>query len=140
MADDAPGGATPPDPVKILPWLRSADLPPFVATDVELMGELRGVIEGTSQPGNPIDISEALAAQIYLLFGKGAPLGEYKCTSYYELLASLALGTRAAPDAAVAKRLHLLLARQIGSHTTGIVPALRYAVKNRGHSGRLAKL
>ena len=101
-----------------LRWKSGVDLPPFVESNHAAMQLLASLREGTIDAPPSIDVSEAVALQIYwLVFGKEqretGPLTHMGWTGLFLVLASLTLGTRvSAVDPDALKRLKTVFERK----------------------------
>ena len=125
--DDATNDAQAPDWIR---WKRGVELPPFTNTNPAAVQLCLQIVHGTTQHVPKIDISEAVAVQIYQLICdstvRAEELKDCGIGGVYVILASLARGALVAPDAAAAKRLRVVLARKSSSHDPpGLDVALR---------------
>eukprot|EP00966_Prymnesium_polylepis_P029691 689966-Prymnesium_polylepis.1 len=97
-------------------WKAGFEAPPFMSTNTAMVQGLKDLFDGTVESVPMIDITEAVAVQIYrLIFDKNASAAALRdCgkRGLYIILASFARGTRTEPpDAGAAERLYKLLGR-----------------------------
>jgi hypothetical protein len=92
-----------------LRWKAGVEVPPFMSANLALVQGLKDLLDGAVENVPMIDITEAVAVQIFrLIFDKNAcapALKSYGMRGLYIILASLARGTRTEPpDAAAFKK------------------------------------
>jgi hypothetical protein len=124
-------------PEELRCWKVGVETPPFVSTNDAICQLLHDLAVGTVDTVPTIEVSQAVAVQIYLLiFDKKACSTLLKgigWRGFYIILASLTLGTSTEPPTAIAiKLLQLLLTRPARSPGTGgLVIVFNHIAKER---------